>query len=77
MNRLFQILLDTKDQKNHSVIIRNYTRISESIKLAIPYELGSGYYQYENSFYNITIVNYCFRQHRWRYATTHILEYFP
>ncbi len=28
-------------------------------------------------FYNITKVNYCFRQRRWYYATTHIREYFP
>ncbi len=51
--------------------------ITSPIKLARPNEVGLVNYQHETSFYNITAENTCFRMRRWRYATTHIGEYFP
>ncbi len=74
MDRLI-VLKSKKDQKNHSVLIKDYIR--SPIKLARLCEVGFVNYRHENLFYNITIENTCFRMCRWRYATTHIEEYFP
>ncbi len=39
--------------------------------------MGLVNYRHENSFYNITAENTCFRMRWWRHATTHIEGYFP
>ncbi len=73
MNRIFQILLDTEGQKNHVVLIRNYA----GIKLAIPYQVSVQYYRQSNTVHNTSEEDDRLSMHWFRYATTHIGEYFP
>ncbi len=53
MNRPpFQIIMDTKDQENHSVIIKNYN--PTGIQLATPYE--TGWYIFDMKIHSTTLL---------------------